>query len=110
VKKLLLSGGAKFLNYLSDNVTHLIGDNPDHHSVSEAVEIYEKPVVTVSYTLVYCPTFSLIQLFSESMGLVVGEGVDSTSVSTVHYSSVLLMDYFSEYLDFLRSRISSFQT
>ncbi|CAG2117650.1 unnamed protein product, partial [Medioppia subpectinata] len=46
VKKLLLSGGAKFFNYLSDNVTHLIGDNPDHPSVSEAVEIYEKPVVT----------------------------------------------------------------
>lgn len=47
VKKLLLAGGAKFLNYLSDNMTHLIGDNSDHHNVSEALEIYEKPVVTV---------------------------------------------------------------
>ncbi|XP_054168214.1 PAX-interacting protein 1-like [Oppia nitens] len=46
VKKLLLSGGAKFFNYLSDNVTHLIGDNADHHFVSEAVEIYEITVVT----------------------------------------------------------------
>lgn len=48
IKKVLTSSGAKFLNYLSDSATHLIADNPDHSNVSEAVDIYEKPVVTVS--------------------------------------------------------------
>ena len=45
---MLVASGAKFLNYLSDSATHLIADNPEHSNVSEAVDIYEKPVVTVS--------------------------------------------------------------
>ena len=47
VKKVLVEGGGKHVNYLSDIVTHLIADNPDHQDVSEAIEIYEKPVVSV---------------------------------------------------------------
>lgn len=46
VKSALISAGAKFLNYLGDTATHLIADNPDHSYVTEAVDIYEKPVVT----------------------------------------------------------------
>ncbi|KPM09375.1 PAX-interacting protein 1-like protein [Sarcoptes scabiei] len=45
VKKILIKFGAKFLNYLSDSATHFIADDPDHPSVSEAIDIYEKPVV-----------------------------------------------------------------
>lgn len=44
-----MGNGAKFLNYLSDSATHLIADNGEHLSVSEAIDIYEKPVVTVSH-------------------------------------------------------------
>lgn len=47
MKKILVDGGGKLVNYLSDIATHLIADNPDHPDVSEAIEIYEKPVVTV---------------------------------------------------------------
>lgn len=46
VKKLLLDGGAKLINYLSDMVTHVIADNADSPDVSEAQELFEKPVVT----------------------------------------------------------------
>lgn len=45
---MLVEGGGKHVNYLSDIATHLIADNPDHQDVSEAVEIYEKPVVSVN--------------------------------------------------------------
>ena len=45
---MLLDGGAQFVHYLLDNVNYFIADNPDHPKVSEACEIYEKPVVTVS--------------------------------------------------------------
>lgn len=47
VKKLLVEGGGKLVNYLSDIVTHLIAYNDEHLDVTEAREIYEKPVVTV---------------------------------------------------------------
>ncbi|CAG2174478.1 unnamed protein product [Oppiella nova] len=60
VKKLLLSGGAKFFNYLSDNVTHLIGDNCDHPSVSEAVEIYETTVVTSRWVWLSAKALALL--------------------------------------------------
>lgn len=49
IKQVLVTHGAKFLNYLTDSATHLIADNPEHANVSEAVDIYEKPVVTVSW-------------------------------------------------------------
>lgn len=45
---MLVDGGGTLVNYMSDNVTHLVADNDDHPDVSEALEIYEKPVVTVS--------------------------------------------------------------
>lgn len=48
VKRILVEGGGKLVNYLSDIATHLIADNPEHPDINEAVEIYEKPVVTVS--------------------------------------------------------------
>lgn len=44
----MVGHGAKFLNYLSDSATYFIADDPDHPSVSEAIDIYEKPVLTVS--------------------------------------------------------------
>ena len=47
IKKILVDGGGKLVNYLSDIVTHLIAENADHPDVTEAIEIYEKPVVTV---------------------------------------------------------------
>lgn len=37
------------MNYMSDVVTHLIADNDEHADVSEAIEIFEKPVVTVLF-------------------------------------------------------------
>ncbi|RWS31158.1 PAX-interacting protein 1-like protein [Leptotrombidium deliense] len=46
VKKILVEGGGKHVNYLSDIVTHLIADNAEHQDVSEAVEIFEKTVVS----------------------------------------------------------------
>ncbi|XP_074597247.1 uncharacterized protein LOC141852221 isoform X4 [Brevipalpus obovatus] len=46
VKRILVEGGGKLVNYLSDIATHLIADNPEHPDINEAVEIYEKPVVT----------------------------------------------------------------
>lgn len=49
---MLLDGGGKHVNYLSDTVTHLISNNPDHPDVLEAIEIYEKIVVTV--ILLFC--------------------------------------------------------
>lgn len=44
-----MDGGGKLVNYLSDVVTHLIADNPDQPDVAEALELYEKPVVNVSF-------------------------------------------------------------
>lgn len=35
---------------MSELVTHLVADNFDQPEVSEAIEIYEKPVVTVRTT------------------------------------------------------------
>lgn len=52
VKRLLVDGGGKLVNYMSDIVTHLVADNDEHPDVAEALEIYEKPVVTVRYCLV----------------------------------------------------------
>ena len=49
IKKIMVGHGAKFLNYLSDSATYFIADDPDHPSVSEAIDIFEKPVLTVSY-------------------------------------------------------------
>jgi hypothetical protein len=49
VKTILLDGGGKHVNYLSDTVTHLIANNPEHPDVLEAIEIYEKTVVTVRF-------------------------------------------------------------
>ena len=48
IKKILVEEGGKLVNYLSDVVSHLISENPDHPDVTEALEIFEKPVVTVS--------------------------------------------------------------
>ncbi|UYV61255.1 PAXIP1 [Cordylochernes scorpioides] len=48
VKQLLLEGGAKQSAYLTDIVTHLVADNPDSPDVNEAIELYEKPVITCS--------------------------------------------------------------
>lgn len=47
-QRLLFRNGGTLINYLSDNVTYVICDNPDSPTVSEALELYEKPVVTVS--------------------------------------------------------------
>ena len=57
---MLLDGGAQFVHYLLDNVNYFIADNPDHPKVSEACEIYEKPVVTVSSLQSYLIFSSLI--------------------------------------------------
>ncbi|KAI1293705.1 PAX-interacting protein 1 [Halotydeus destructor] len=51
IKKLLVNGGGKLVNYMSDTVTHLIADADDHPDVTEALEIYEKPVVTSRWVL-----------------------------------------------------------
>jgi hypothetical protein len=88
VKKALLFGGAKFLNYLSDNVTHLIADNGEHPSVSEAQEIYEKPVVTVwQHFSIYIFSFISLCINSfqilitlESMGLALSQSLNTSSV------------------------------
>jgi len=45
VKKQLLEGGAKHINYLSDIVTHVIADR-NCPEADEAVELFDKPVVT----------------------------------------------------------------
>ena len=52
IKAILLEGGGTHISYLSDMVTHVICDNPDNPGVSEAQELFEKPVVTVS-TYIY---------------------------------------------------------
>lgn len=51
VKRILVDGGGRLVNYMSDIVTHLIADNDDHPDVAEALEIYEKPVVTSRWVI-----------------------------------------------------------
>ena len=46
IRKILVDGGGKLVNYMSDLCTHLIADSDQHPEVTEALEIYEKPVVT----------------------------------------------------------------
>lgn len=48
VKSLLQNGGAKQISYMSDMVTHVISDTDDNSDISEAREIFEKPVVSVN--------------------------------------------------------------
>lgn len=45
IKDLLIEGGARHINYLSEQVTHVIADS-DCPEAEEAVELYDKPVVT----------------------------------------------------------------
>lgn len=35
------------MNYMSDYVTHLVADNPEHPNVLDAIDIYDKVAVTV---------------------------------------------------------------
>ena len=51
VKRILVDGGGKLTNYLTDIVTHLISDSDDDPNVLDALEIYEKPVVTSLWVL-----------------------------------------------------------
>ncbi|KFM63007.1 PAX-interacting protein 1, partial [Stegodyphus mimosarum] len=44
IKAVLLEGGGSHNSYLSDMVTHVICDSPDNPGVSEAQELFEKPV------------------------------------------------------------------
>ncbi|KAH6934006.1 hypothetical protein HPB50_019399 [Hyalomma asiaticum] len=47
-QKVLINNGGTLINYLSDNVTYVIADNPDSSTITEAQDLYEKPVATLS--------------------------------------------------------------
>lgn len=49
----MVGHGGKFFNYLTDSATHFIANDSEHPSVSEAIDIFEKPVVTVSVYFVF---------------------------------------------------------
>ncbi|KAH8039412.1 hypothetical protein HPB51_006922 [Rhipicephalus microplus] len=48
-QRLLVKHGGTLINYLSDNVTYVIADNPDSSTITEAQDLYEKPVATSSW-------------------------------------------------------------
>ncbi|KAK8785472.1 hypothetical protein V5799_008162 [Amblyomma americanum] len=48
-QRLLFKHGGTLINYLSDNVTYVIADNPDSSTITEAQDLYEKPVVTSAW-------------------------------------------------------------
>ncbi|XP_064634696.1 PAX-interacting protein 1-like [Lineus longissimus] len=53
IHQLLKDGGGKRDTYLSEMVSHAIADNKDHDDYSEAVELFEVPVVSPSW-IVMC--------------------------------------------------------
>ncbi|GIY38551.1 PAX-interacting protein 1 [Caerostris extrusa] len=51
IKTMLLAGGGTHNSYVSDMVTHVICDNPDNPGVSEAQDLFEKPVITSQWVI-----------------------------------------------------------
>lgn len=58
VEQTLLQGGAKRDNYLGERVTHVIAEDTNELDYSEAREVFDLPVVTVSsydcYNILLC--------------------------------------------------------
>ena len=55
MESILEDSEAEAESYLTDRVTHVIATEIDHPEIVEAKDLFELPVVSVSFQLKWCP-------------------------------------------------------